>query len=301
MGLRFRKSVNLGGFRLNFSKSGIGYSIGGKGFRFTQKANGGYRTTISIPGSGISYVTDSKSNINQENVYENYNNYKLKSRKKGCLAFFIILILIPVVTISIFYLQEKSGKTIDVSDQDLLFLENHPMVFDTYSYTKDFYDKIENKNVKVLDSVRYNKIQKSKSNVFDDDIILYLISDSEMKSVSSIHINLTKDNLFSDLNINKVKDIALSYLPDDFFQFYINDAAYQFSDEGVTTYVASYRINENGLKNQANIESQWPNYYYFKLINFTNTNKWQIKTGNSAHGGKDLGWINNYSIPWDIE
>lgn len=40
MGFRFYKSVNLGkGFRLNFSKSGVGYSFGTKGFRFTKRAN----------------------------------------------------------------------------------------------------------------------------------------------------------------------------------------------------------------------------------------------------------------------
>lgn len=61
MGFRFRKSVNIGGARINFSKSGIGASMGGKGFRVTKKAGGGTRTTASIPGTGISYSTDSKS------------------------------------------------------------------------------------------------------------------------------------------------------------------------------------------------------------------------------------------------
>lgn len=61
MGFRFRKSVNFGPFRLNFSKSGVGYSFGGKGFRVTKKAGGGTRTTASIPGTGISYVKDSAS------------------------------------------------------------------------------------------------------------------------------------------------------------------------------------------------------------------------------------------------
>ncbi len=28
MGFRFRKSINMGGFRVNISKSGIGYSFG---------------------------------------------------------------------------------------------------------------------------------------------------------------------------------------------------------------------------------------------------------------------------------
>ena len=58
MGFRFRKSINAGPFRINLSKSGIGYSVGGKGFRITKKANGGLRTTTSIPGTGISYTKD---------------------------------------------------------------------------------------------------------------------------------------------------------------------------------------------------------------------------------------------------
>ena len=58
MGLRYRKSIKMGPFRLNFSKSGIGYSVGVKGYRVTKKAGGGYRTTASIPGTGISYVKD---------------------------------------------------------------------------------------------------------------------------------------------------------------------------------------------------------------------------------------------------
>ena len=65
MGFRFRKSKNLGGgFRLNMSKSGLGGSWGVKGFRVTKKAKGGFRTTTSIPGTGISYSSDSKGCTN---------------------------------------------------------------------------------------------------------------------------------------------------------------------------------------------------------------------------------------------
>lgn len=59
MGFRFRKSINFGGFRINLSKSGIGYSFGFPGLRWTKLANGRSRTTASIPGTGISYVTES--------------------------------------------------------------------------------------------------------------------------------------------------------------------------------------------------------------------------------------------------
>lgn len=58
MGYRYRKSKSFGGVRVTASKSGIGFSTGVKGFRVTKKAGGGYRTTASIPGSGISYVKD---------------------------------------------------------------------------------------------------------------------------------------------------------------------------------------------------------------------------------------------------
>lgn len=71
MGFRFRKSINLGGgLRVNLSKSGVGYSWGVKGYRVTKTAKGTTRRTASIPGTGISYVTESGNkpkNLNQQN------------------------------------------------------------------------------------------------------------------------------------------------------------------------------------------------------------------------------------------
>ena len=60
MGIRFRKSVNLGGgTKLNVSKSGVGISVGGKGFRKSINTSGRSRTSVSIPGTGIGYVKES--------------------------------------------------------------------------------------------------------------------------------------------------------------------------------------------------------------------------------------------------
>lgn len=43
MGFRFRKSINLGGgVRINLSKSGIGYSFGVPGLRYTKSPNPQY-------------------------------------------------------------------------------------------------------------------------------------------------------------------------------------------------------------------------------------------------------------------
>ena len=66
MGFRYRKSINLGGgFRINLSKSGIGYSWGTKGHRVTKTAKGTTRTTASIPGTGLSYVSETKNQRKQ--------------------------------------------------------------------------------------------------------------------------------------------------------------------------------------------------------------------------------------------
>lgn len=80
MGWRIHRSINVGlGFKINISKSGIGYSWGVPGYRKTRKANGGTRTTYSIPGTGISYVeeTNSKNNppykLPRSNSMERYN------------------------------------------------------------------------------------------------------------------------------------------------------------------------------------------------------------------------------------
>lgn len=58
MGLRFRKSMNLGPVRFTLSKSGLSTSVGVKGFRVTKTAKGKTRMTASIPGTGISYVKE---------------------------------------------------------------------------------------------------------------------------------------------------------------------------------------------------------------------------------------------------
>ena len=55
MGFYYRKSVNLGPFRVNLSKSGLGYSVGGRGFRVGTTARGKKYTSFSIPGTGVGY------------------------------------------------------------------------------------------------------------------------------------------------------------------------------------------------------------------------------------------------------
>jgi tetratricopeptide (TPR) repeat protein len=56
MGFRFSKSIKLApGVRMTVSKRGVGYSVGGKGYRVTKRAGGGLSQTVSLPGTGLAY------------------------------------------------------------------------------------------------------------------------------------------------------------------------------------------------------------------------------------------------------
>ena len=62
MGMRFRKSVNLGGgVRLNLNKKSVSVSAGAKGARVTVNSKGQRTSTVSAPGTGLSYRATSST------------------------------------------------------------------------------------------------------------------------------------------------------------------------------------------------------------------------------------------------
>jgi hypothetical protein len=62
MPFRFRRSVSIfKGLRLNFGKRGASLSLGGKGLSVNLSGRGA-RTTVGLPGTGLSYTTSTRSN-----------------------------------------------------------------------------------------------------------------------------------------------------------------------------------------------------------------------------------------------
>jgi hypothetical protein len=61
VGFYYRKSASFGPFRVNLSRSGVGYSVGTRGFRTGVSARGRRYTTFSLPGTGLGYRTSSRS------------------------------------------------------------------------------------------------------------------------------------------------------------------------------------------------------------------------------------------------
>ena len=111
MGLRFRKGINLGkGVKLNISKESVGISAGVKGVRVSVNSKGRKTTSVSIPGTGLSYVSTKKiSNRNKENKIKTVStltNIQLKRyltiyRISGYILIASGLLLLPLGIIAI--------------------------------------------------------------------------------------------------------------------------------------------------------------------------------------------------------
>ena len=109
MGLRYRKSFKLGPVRVNLSKSGVGYSVGTKGYRVTKRADGKVQTTASIPGTGISHVTvHSDSN---QTAAPNIPAKKNESKSSGSDALSFLIAAAIVIGFFVFLLSGCSDET----------------------------------------------------------------------------------------------------------------------------------------------------------------------------------------------
>jgi len=56
MGLRFQRRIKvLPGVRINLSKSGVGFSVGGRGAHIGIDSRGRRYTSVGLPGTGVSW------------------------------------------------------------------------------------------------------------------------------------------------------------------------------------------------------------------------------------------------------
>ena len=98
VGFRFRRSVKiLPGIRLNFSKSGISTSLGGRGASINIGPKG-TRKTVGLPGTGLSYSTFSSHGSNANPGTELPPTAKLgASFGQGCGCVAIIVVLLAAI------------------------------------------------------------------------------------------------------------------------------------------------------------------------------------------------------------
>ena len=82
MGWSFRKSINFGPLRINLSKSGVGYSVGGKDLRVGVNAKGKRYEEMTVPGTGLHYRSSKKEE---------------RAQTSGCLGVILLVLLLVAV------------------------------------------------------------------------------------------------------------------------------------------------------------------------------------------------------------
>ena len=103
MGLRFRKSIKLGGgAKLNIGKKSVGMSVGGKGARYTVNSSGRRTKSVGIPVTGLSYV--STSGGRRSSSRSSHGRKANSMSKGGCLLVIIIFCAISVIVYGIAHL-----------------------------------------------------------------------------------------------------------------------------------------------------------------------------------------------------
>jgi tetratricopeptide (TPR) repeat protein len=94
MSLRFRKSIRVApGLKVNFTKTGIGMSVGGRGARYSVHSSGRHTASVGLPGTGLSFVsTSSHKNARgtrrraTSTLYQTHYNAPPRPAKPGLFA-----------------------------------------------------------------------------------------------------------------------------------------------------------------------------------------------------------------------
>lgn len=274
MGLRFRKSIKLGGLRINFSKSGIGYSFGGKGARITKMANGRTRTTLSVPGTGISYVSESSSKKKSTPRNVNFSsNSEKKTPIRGCamlvLGFLLIVLAIAVVALIILSFGKKDGVDNTMTAREVIYAEGHPSIYDTITSVEDYISNLgAGDSVRLMTGVEYSKADYDGAQSETDGIVEYVKGATYDALVEHVKLIIDDENVASELNVNSLISLYDSYLPEDFYNDYELRHSYYNENDELEMYVASFVLTSDA-KQRA--------YYFTIYINHNKAeNSWVI-------------------------
>lgn len=131
MGWGFRKSIKVApGIRINFSKSGVSTSIGGKGFTYNTRG----RITTSIPGTGIRHTHSLKSAKRTSKPVSSVvagsrnfgtNGFERLSKREQATRDFVVMVKTRTTTALVDYFFSH-GVYVDTEDlSEAVTLEDH--------------------------------------------------------------------------------------------------------------------------------------------------------------------------------
>ena len=289
----------------------VAYAYGLINYAINQNAQG-----IDVPAS----IKADQGKITQEQIAlcnQVRNDCSLMKvpkpkKKQGCLwgivkFLWVLVALVAIGGIIAVIVANNSGSnnnpsvnTPQYTLNEVLALDNHPNIYDSYENTKALYDGIN--AVKVLTIQQHSQIERGLKKVTDDETLLYFIQHStDTDYTGTVQINLYDESVSADMTVDKAAELLVSYLPDNFFECYSKDSSYKYTNNDCTVYVYSCRFNDIGVAYHNDGHNQYSYYYSFRIIHFEDTNQWKLETSFAAYGDKGLEWIQKYSDEWNVD
>lgn len=237
MGLRFRKSVTLcKGVKLNFGKTGMSVSVGGKGYHKTINTKGQVTTSMGIPGTGI-YYTDTKK-IGGNKQSSSRNNISISNYGQSD------------------FIESQEEYTINSTVEE-------------YLNPTEQASQIEAESSEVLHNCEEaaGDIEESNMSVSLDDIKkLYLKSD-EVIDWTELLVSASADDVFMEPETWKfLKSISRKVLSGDIYAYFetiekmrpVDDlldygSDFEFGTDNPNSMEVEFRINEHFMLPNANV------------------------------------------------
>lgn len=207
MGWRYRKSIGKT-FRINISKSGVGYSVGTKGFRITKTAKGTTRKTITIPGTGLSHVTE----VSQRK--KAYNSTSIKSGYNSTFYFTCFICLTLIISFSLLFTIVDAINT--RKEQEKMF-NNCEITFITHNFVDA---NTPNAHIDLIYKVK-NKSDSQKQYSFK----CWLAKTENSSPVAVGEISIIVESW-------KTKEIKVTLYPTEYYNEYLNDTEYYYFYRG---------------------------------------------------------------------
>lgn len=279
MGWNYRKSVKIGGVRINFSKSGIGVSSGIKGLRIGVNSKG--RTYVSAGRNGMYYkkTYGSKSRSDYRKVDEHTNaisfiiTFIIFFIIIGCFfpKIFIIPAVIAIYGILWAITTAIKLKTINkyikeiynaITDHNYESLENiFPLINKKYNNQKDLFDIYERTYShlveKVLDDAKISEEERKVISVYEKYVPQNYFTEINSQTVDGIVENIIEDGIVTETEekyLNEVLDV-----------FFVGEEKKEEINCIINQTKEIDNIKKNGLK-KINIENEitkGKNCFYF--------------------------------------
>ncbi len=193
---------------------------------------------------------------------------------------------------------DKDYNITTLSEKELVDYSGHPKVFDQLGDVDRYVSTVNDSRVDVIYTEKAKTLNTRGEIPYNGRTVTFVRSSTNKEYISAFNIEIRDVGYAQNLTVDDALKIALSYLPDNFNKLYKCDAAYIMEHENRFTYVYSARLNSEGVTYHNDSHSEYSSYLSFYIVK--DDEKWTIFNDSEAYGGKDKGWIDKYTTPWEI-